>query len=169
MSINNPLVVINSLTANITIAENTIEDLRATIKGINGRMLDKDNRIAELKAEINKFNEVPQDEPLVQQLDRQLERANAKIADLKNQLSAERGASAYLRSYFIKFNQDAIDHLCGCIVGMVKTGDKPLPLRFKSGILALSPINFAFNGGKIAVKTEEAMAKIRALESGYNE
>ena len=184
MSINNPIVVINALTANIIKLENDNFDLKARLKESREKLaslkpsnsaLEKDYMELIKKLE-NKTGIAASIEIRISELNKQLEdcrealrNRSAREVDLQDQLSAERGAAAYLRNYFIKFNQDAIEHLCGCIVGMVKTGDKPLPLRVKSGVLALSPINFAFTGGKIAVKTEEAMAKIRALESDDNE
>lgn len=178
MSINNPTAVINALTANIIKLESDNFDLKARLK-------ESREKIADLKAsdkvssedyeklveELTQAKEAAhnrpqhdclvQEHPLFIEWQKQTERANERIAELEEQLSAERCAAGYLRNYFIKFNQDAIPHLCDCVVGFVKDSDRSM--RVKGGILALSPINHVFSGGRLSVDIKKAIEDIKAL------
>jgi len=177
---NNPIVVINALTAAVIKLENDNFDLKARLKDSREQLAnlnpsssvsDEDyqklvKQLDDCREALNnrpKYDYPVHEHPSFIESQKQTERANEKIADLEQQLSAERCSASYLRRYFIEQNQDAIDHLCGCVVGFVKTSDRDM--RFKGGILALSPLRHALDGGRTALKLQGFIAKINDMQA----
>lgn len=166
MSIDNPLVIINTLTAANIQQQNTIDDLNFALKAAREKnaelCIDKNKRIKKLEEAI--ANRPKYEQPLVEQLERQVERTSEKIAGLEQQLSIERCAGAYLRTYFIKNNQDSVADLCQSVVDQVKASNRDKEVRFKGGLSALSPIHIAMNHGFKKKQVQDAMDEIRSMQ-----
>lgn len=179
MSINNPIVVINALTANIIKLENDNFDLKARLKESREKLaslkpsnsaLEKDYMELIKKLE-NKTGIAASSEIRISELNKQLadcrealRNRSAREVDLQDQLSIERCAGAYLRTYFIKNNQDSVADLCQSVVDQVKASNRDKEVRFKGGLSALSPIHIAMNHGFKKKQVQDAMDEIRSMQ-----
>lgn len=170
MAINNPLTVINSLTDSLTKANNDIDDLKRTLKDSSEKnaalLIDKNQHIKNLEYQLATQDAIPKDEPLINQLERQAERADKRIADLEEQLSAERCAAGYLRSYIIESLQSANSAalLAQYVVDKAKASNNVKPMRFKGGFLALEPIARGVGDGIMRKYLQDAMEELKSIQ-----
>ena len=163
MTIQHSYVVINALTAANIQQENTINDLKADLKSAREKnaelYIDKNKQIKQLEEAI--ANRPKYEQPLVEQLERQVERCESEIIKLKSELSNERFAAGMLRNYFIKSREDLIPDLSQHITSMAINHERTnAPI---AGILALSPIEVSFKSGRSKQATKIAIESLTLL------
>lgn len=148
MSIDNPLVIINSLTATVIKQQNEIEDLRASLK-----------LKATSSALPGKYNEAQSELVACKTVNEQI---RSNISELDQQLFKERAAAALLRSYFINSRNDLCPELAQYVVdqSIASTRD----IAYSAGIMALSPIAVNLTDGFLAKSMQDSLDQLSRLK-----
>lgn len=149
MSIDNPLVIINSLTTTVIKQQNEIDDLRASLK-----------LKADSSALPGKYDESQSGRLAICRAAN--EQIRLDISKLEQQLHKERAAAALLRSYFINKRDDLCAELAQYVVdqSIASTRD----IAYSAGILALSPIAVNLTDGFLAKLVQDSLDQLDRLK-----
>lgn len=153
MSIDNPLVIINSLTATVIKQQNEIEDLRASLK------LKAANSALPVK-----YNEAQSELVICKAANEQI---RSNISELEQQLFKERAAAALLRNYFINKRDDLCTELAQYVVdkSIASTRD----IAYSVGIMALSPIAVNLTDGLLAKSVQDSLDHLNRLKQAQEQ
>lgn len=153
MSIDNPLVIINSLTTTVIKQQNEIDDLRASLK-----------LKADSSALPGKYDEAQSDLTICKAAN---EKIRSEISKLEQQLHKERAAAALLRSYFINKRDDLCAELAQYVVdqSIASTRD----IAYSAGIMALSPIAVNLTDGFKAKSVQDSLDQLNRLKQAQEQ
>lgn len=153
MSIDNPLVIINSLTATVIKQQNEINDLRTSLKPK-----------ADSSALPSKYNEAKSELVICKAANEQI---RSEIAELERQLFKERAAAGLLRSYFINKRDDLCAEIAQYVVdqSIASTRD----IAYSAGILALSPIAVNLTDGLLAKSVQDSLDHLNRLKQAQEQ
>lgn len=153
MSIDNPLVIINSLTATVIKQQNEIKDLRASLK-----------LKADSSALPGKYNESQSELVICKAANEQI---RSNISELEHQLFKERAAGALLRNYFINKRDDLCAELAQYVVdkSIASTRD----IAYSAGIMALSPISVNLTDGLLAKSVQDSLDHLNRLKQAQEQ